>query len=214
MRVLLLRRLAFQRRADGLCRRDEGGIGDITGRARAAVAGIDQLDGAHRRAEADGGQLEQALGIAQLHIGQTKAVALQRPEGLFDAPAQTIQPDHFGGLLGGLGGQCGEQPPADRRGAGGRLILDRLDQSERELGGIGLDQAIAGAFDADPPGAQRDGRGPPAIAGSARRHVERIGRQHWTDGSLREQPPAILERAIWAARTSNSARSGRRANSA
>src|SRR6516164_5205959 len=49
--VLLALRLAFQSRPDRCRRLENRRLGNIAARSRAAIAGIDQLDGAHRGAD-------------------------------------------------------------------------------------------------------------------------------------------------------------------
>ncbi len=62
MGILLTRGFAFEGCGNGFGGRQQGGIDDIGRGARAAITGIDQLQGAGGRGEADQSQLEQPSG--------------------------------------------------------------------------------------------------------------------------------------------------------
>ena len=100
--IFLTLRLAFElvrQLGEG---RDEAGIDDVGSRSRAAVAGIDQLQRAHRCCERHGSEIEHALAIGDLTVLEMQAVALECPEHLLDAPAQLIERNdptrRFGGM--------------------------------------------------------------------------------------------------------------------
>src|SRR6266478_5567385 len=63
VRVSLPRRVAFQARADRRRGFEDLRVGNVTAWPAAAVAGINQLDGAHRGPQRQRAHLEQALGI-------------------------------------------------------------------------------------------------------------------------------------------------------
>jgi hypothetical protein len=60
MRVLLARRFALKRRANGLGCTNEIFIGDVRRRTRTSVPRINKLNGTHRGGQRNGRQLEQA----------------------------------------------------------------------------------------------------------------------------------------------------------
>jgi len=86
MRVLLAGGFAFQSLTDGLGGRLELRVEDIAGGARAAVAGVHQLDRAHRAHQGRGGELEEVIAALKLALLKAQAIALQAPEDLFDTP--------------------------------------------------------------------------------------------------------------------------------
>ena len=124
MGVFLAFGFAFEGRSDDFGGGDLLLVGDVGCGARAAIAGVDQLNGAHCGDQRDGGDLEQTLGLLDLGFLQAQPIALHGAEDLFDAPAQPVQPHDFlrGGKCVGLPDdlQRGQQPPDDRLVAGGR----------------------------------------------------------------------------------------------
>ena len=92
--------LAFEFCRQQLQRLGKGRVDDVGGGARTAVSGIDQLDGADSRGQADRREIEQAFGVDHLAVVKFDAITLERAENLFDAPAQTIKLHDLLGVFG------------------------------------------------------------------------------------------------------------------
>jgi len=97
VRILLLGGCAFEFARQPFERDSEVVVDDIARRARAAISGIDQLDGSDGSGERDCGEVEQSFGIDDLTVLQSKSVALERAEELLNAPTQTIEIDDLFG---------------------------------------------------------------------------------------------------------------------
>ena len=95
MRVLLARRFALKRRANGFGRTNEIFIGDIQCRTRTSVARINKLNSTHRGGQRNGRQLEQARGFLDLGFFQPQSIGFHRPEDLFNSPPQPVEADDF-----------------------------------------------------------------------------------------------------------------------
>jgi hypothetical protein len=60
-----------------------------------------------------------------------------------DLPPAQVPLQLFQGLLGGIGGQVGQQQPFDGRLAGGRMGLAGQDGGDFHLGGVAADLKLA-----------------------------------------------------------------------
>ena len=123
MRVFLPLGAAFQRGRYRCCSFDVLGLDDVGGGARAAVAGIDELDDARSGDEAERSEIEQAAGSLELALLDVETVFLQNPEHLLDAPAQAIEAHHVLGIRKRGNGQCRDKAPQQRLTFPSALLL-------------------------------------------------------------------------------------------
>ena len=196
VRILLTRRPAFESWRNRIGGLQGVRAGNIGGRSGAARAGIDQLDRAHRGADGQRPQLEQAVGVMHLDVRQFQTVTFAGAEDLFDAPAQPIDLNNLFGCRQIGDRQGGDQPPMDGRGAARWLFLARLDQAQIAVFGIIGIAPIMRSPHADRPGPQGDRGHTPLVARAARPHPHFSHAQCRPCRGLRKQPRAIRERAV------------------
>ena len=130
VRVFLPLGLAFEFSGEAIEGWCEGLIDHIADRARSAVPGVDELYDAQRPDQAEGRQIEQAPGVDDLAVFEGEPVALQRTEGLLDAPAQTVELDDGAGLLKAGDGVCGVQAPTESGDAWRGIDFAGFDEPE------------------------------------------------------------------------------------
>ena len=149
MGVLLPLRLAFEGLADGGDGLDLPFVDDVGGGARAAVAGVGELQDAGGRDQRQSGEVgEQPRSGLDLSAFQRQTVAFEHAEHFLDAPAQAIEADDFEGIFDAFDRQRRQQAPPHRLNALGGIDLASNDHME--IAGFGvLATRVFGPGDAD-----------------------------------------------------------------
>lgn len=136
MKVFLSWSFAVERRADGIRCCEQSGIDDVGCRSIAAVACIDELDGAGVCGKTDQGQLEQVSGVLQPGFFEPEGFTFQRPENFLDSPPQPVEPVEpydFGGTGSVVGLDRGKRAPQKRRAFAIPVDLARLYHGQAEM---------------------------------------------------------------------------------
>ena len=174
----------------------KAGIDHIARRARAAVAGVNELDGPDRTGQSDGREVEHAFRIDDLAVVQRETIALERAEDLLDAPAQAIQLHNLFGLRRAGDGVSGKQAPVQRGFTGRSIDLPRLHQSELDgFAGVG-EPLDVGTGNANGSRTQFDLGDTSLVARSARRDPHVGCAQKLRPGKRFEQQSIVSQFAI------------------
>src|SRR3954468_19475118 len=196
MRIFLPIGVALQFFREALKSDGELIINHIASGAWTSISGVHELNDAERSDECHGGEIEHALSVADLAILKIKTVAFERTEGLLDAPAQSIELNHFirireaGYLVSRI------QAPMDARLAFWRIHLARFHQCELHRFRKLVQPIVGRASDAPLARTQLDCGSTFLFAGTARCHTDNARSQRFAAREGLEQRSSRTQIAI------------------